>query len=162
MLIWVQVQLDVNSNTYQVRFVPETQPVNAVARNFCISQAESLGYTPQNPLTDANLAACVNPIAAYLQRSIPQKPAAPSGDLYAVMRIYMSQSEFIYLYRSTFLSTEIPLKSVSDLTANLWQPSQQISVFNKQKIWGTLLKIHSQETIFLVVLSQLVSSSSRL
>ncbi|CAE7851955.1 unnamed protein product, partial [Symbiodinium microadriaticum] len=61
------VPVTVGDNTYEVRFKPASETLTTVARNFCIQQADSLGFTPQNSLTDANLPDCVNPVAEYLR-----------------------------------------------------------------------------------------------
>lgn len=50
----------------------EGQYVADIARQFCIEQRENLGFTEANPLTEANIGLCVNPIATYLQNSIAQ------------------------------------------------------------------------------------------
>jgi hypothetical protein len=63
------VPITVGKNQYQIRYNPATEPVNTVARRFCIDQADSLGYTPQNPLTDANINGCTAPVMQHLQNA---------------------------------------------------------------------------------------------
>ena len=89
--MFLQTQLTVGDNTYEIRFRPESEPVTDVARNFCIQNAATLGYTPENPLTDANLGDCVNPIANYLRQSFLQnqqkRNTAAEGDIFKVCSI---------------------------------------------------------------------------
>ncbi len=53
--------MTVSGNEYEIT-LREGQYVADIARNFCISQAVSLGYTPTNPLTEQNIGGCVKPV----------------------------------------------------------------------------------------------------
>jgi hypothetical protein len=90
-----QVKVTVGENTFQINYSPETQDVPSVARAFCIQQQVALGYTDANPLTEANIGNCIQPLANYLQQqaaaSAGAAPAAaappaskPVGEMYRV------------------------------------------------------------------------------
>jgi hypothetical protein len=86
------VPLTVGNKRYEVRFNPATEPVNTVARNFCISQSANLGIAA----TEEGIADCVTPVGEFIltdarrqleqmqkqqsqQQQQPQKTAAPTA-----------------------------------------------------------------------------------
>lgn len=62
-----EVKVNIGTNEYLVRFRPAVEPVVQVARDFCITHADSLGITP---LTEESLPGCRDPIAQYLQAQL--------------------------------------------------------------------------------------------
>jgi hypothetical protein len=89
-----QVQVTVGENTFQINYSPETQDIPSVARSFCIQQQVALGYSEANPLTEANIGNCIQPLANYLQQqaaaaatpaaAAPPASKPPVGELYRV------------------------------------------------------------------------------
>lgn len=63
----VEVKVNVSGNQYAVRFRPAVEPVAQVARDFCITNAASLGLAQ---LTEETLPACQTPVAQYLQAQL--------------------------------------------------------------------------------------------
>ena len=59
----INIQVNIDSTEYFVRFRPAVEPVGQVARDFCITNADSLGLTP---LTEETLPGCRDPVAEYL------------------------------------------------------------------------------------------------
>jgi hypothetical protein len=82
------VPITIAEKTFRITYLPESQDIPTVARNFCIEQQAALGYTEANPLTTDNIAACATPVADYLTRAAAAQPPAPApapaGDLYTV------------------------------------------------------------------------------
>ena len=74
----VEVPMTSNGNQYNIRFLASS-PLDAVTREFCINNAESLGITP---LTEASLPACQQPVARHIQdhvtAALAREPAAQS------------------------------------------------------------------------------------
>lgn len=109
-------QMTVGANTYEISFRPESEPVTDVARNFCIRHADSLGYSPENPLTDANVADCIDPIANYLRQSFiqaqqqqqQQQQGAQGGELF---KTQMTVGENVY--QVSFRPTSEPVTDVA-------------------------------------------------
>lgn len=60
----VEIQLDVNQQQYGLRFHPTADSILAVSRNFCISNADSLGI---QPLTEESLPACQTPVVDHMR-----------------------------------------------------------------------------------------------
>lgn len=63
----VEIKVNVSGNQYAVRFRPAVEPVAQVARDFCITNADTLGITQ---LTEETLPACQTPVAQYLQAQL--------------------------------------------------------------------------------------------
>ena len=86
------VPMTVGQTQYQVRFNPATDSTAAVARNFCIEQAESLGYTPESPLTDENIGQCVGPIQEFLSNavSVERSRRTDAANLLRVRKVFPS------------------------------------------------------------------------
>lgn len=72
----IEVPLTSNGNQYSLRFLASS-PLDAVTREFCVTNAESLGITP---LTEQSLPLCQQPVAAhiqsYVQEMLAREPAA--------------------------------------------------------------------------------------
>jgi hypothetical protein len=58
-----EVRVPIGDNEYLVRFRPAVEPVEQVARDFCITNAATLGLTQ---LTEQTLPGCQTPVAQYL------------------------------------------------------------------------------------------------
>ena len=71
-----EVPMTSNGNQYSLRFLASSS-LDAVTREFCINNAESLGITP---LTEQSLPLCQQPVAShiqgYVQQMLAREPAA--------------------------------------------------------------------------------------
>lgn len=70
-LFIIQVRITVEGNQYEIT-LREGQYIADIARQFCIEQASTLGYSASNPLTEQNIGGCVTPVATYLQNTLAE------------------------------------------------------------------------------------------
>ena len=148
------VPMTVGDNQYQVRFNPDTDSIASVAKNFCIEQADSLGYTPESPLTDENIGYCVGPIQEYLSNAVTvqRSQQTEAANLLRVkvafpLHSFTRQSRLLPITRCK--SILIPTSMKFALTppwrrCMLWHAT---SASNRQIRWATRQRIPSQMQI---------------
>ena len=67
----LQIPVTIGNKQYEIKFAVDAKATfNSVARDFCVSNAASLGIT-----TEAELPGCIGPIADYVKSAISTPPA---------------------------------------------------------------------------------------